>query len=44
MKTCSRCLVEKPLNEYPLRGGGRKGVRAHCKSCASELTLEWRGA
>lgn len=32
-KTCSKCKVEKPYEEFYKRKGGLAGLHASCKSC-----------
>lgn len=32
-KTCSKCRVEKPLDQFYARKGGSGGVRADCRQC-----------
>ena len=38
-KVCSKCLVEKQLNEFSLDRGK---IRNNCKKCAYVSTLNWR--
>ena len=34
-KVCTKCGEEKPLSKYYKQKGGKFGVKAKCKSCAS---------
>lgn len=38
MKTCSKCKVEKPLEQYSKKGNGLQPV---CKDCAKKFTREY---
>jgi hypothetical protein len=38
-KTCSKCGVEKPLEEFPMRSDSPTR-RGHCKQCHSKLSAE----
>lgn len=42
MKTCSKCVLAKPVNEFPTDKTKLSGIRAYCKSCASEMSREYR--
>ena len=35
MKTCSRCHLEKPLDEYGKESARPDGLRIHCLPCES---------
>jgi len=35
MKTCSKCGVEKPVNEFQERPDTKDGLRSECKACIS---------
>ena len=37
MKTCTRCKVEKPKNEFGIKKTGSDKLRCYCKKCSSEL-------
>jgi hypothetical protein len=39
MKTCSKCKLEKPLEDFPKKGfvKGKQVYRSDCKDCKSEL-------
>ncbi len=39
-KKCSRCKVEKNIDEFDKRGGKRKGQQAYCKKCNVERMKE----
>lgn len=36
MKTCTTCLIEKPLDEFHKHKAGKFGVRSICKSCSKK--------
>lgn len=36
MKQCTKCLKEKPLNEFQKRNASHDGLTARCKSCLSQ--------
>ena len=36
-KTCSRCNIQKPTDDFSLRSGRKCGLQSRCKSCYSEL-------
>jgi hypothetical protein len=40
MKTCPRCGITKPYEEYN-KGNGQGGTYAYCKPCAREYTKQW---
>ena len=42
MKTCSACLLEKPLDEFYSRSGTRKGKLASCKKCCNASSTQWQ--
>jgi hypothetical protein len=33
MKTCTKCKIEKPLNEFYKENRAKDGLKYHCKSC-----------
>lgn len=40
-KTCSRCLVNKPVGDFPVKmQNGRAGVYPYCKPCRTEYNKE----
>lgn len=41
-KQCSKCGVEKPVNEYYRQKGGKDGLRAACKKCFIKANTEYR--
>ena len=43
MKTCTKCGVEKPLDDYLLYAGGRKR-KARCKTCRNADLRAWKEA
>ena len=42
MKTCSTCLLEKPLDEFYSRGGVEKGKRSSCIKCDKARSTRWQ--
>ena len=39
-QTCSNCLIEQPISNFPLNRVGRPGRRKRCKSCvAADMRL-----
>lgn len=43
-KVCSKCKVEKALNEYYSNPDGRDGLFAHCKQCHKDAVRRYRAA
>ena len=41
-KKCTRCGVEKDLEEYALDKGKKDGRKSRCKECVKELDREYR--
>ena len=41
-KRCSQCGKEKPISEFYLRYGGKKGHMAHCKQCHDDYARRKR--
>jgi hypothetical protein len=41
-RKCSKCGIEKPLDEYPKRSGCLYGVSSGCKKCKSETNKKYR--
>lgn len=44
MKTCVKCLIEKPHSEYHKHPGTRDGFTNQCNKCAVAQTQKWRKA
>lgn len=45
MKTCTRCLAEKPLTEfYVQKMNSKDGYQSHCKTCDNARKLAWKRA
>ena len=42
MKTCSTCLLEKPLDEFYSYGGIEKNKRASCIKCCKARSARWQ--
>ena len=42
MKICSKCKVEKPIDEFHLRSAVRDGHKPRCKECSNEDAKEYR--
>src|SRR5689334_6819967 len=42
MKTCNRCGVEKPLDQFSKHYSTRDGLRPYCKKCASAIAMAWQ--
>ena len=42
MKTCSKCKVEKPLDEFYNHKNNPDGKTYDCKSCKKESKRKWR--
>lgn len=36
MRTCSKCLIEKPLSEYHKKTASPDGLKKQCKNCCSD--------
>ena len=44
MKTCTKCGVEKALNEFYRNASKRDGYQYSCKACSEEYNRKWRTA
>lgn len=45
MKTCTRCLAEKPTTEFYVQTMNSKdGYQSHCKKCDNARKLAWKQA
>lgn len=42
MKTCSMCLWEKPLEEFPRQARSRDGYSYYCRPCNSAAASAWK--
>ena len=42
LKTCPKCLTEKPLSEYHKSKSTVTGLQVYCKSCQGARHDEWR--
>ena len=42
LKTCPKCLTEKPLSEYYRSKGTVGGYQVYCKPCCASRHDEWR--
>lgn len=38
MKTCTKCGIEKPLDQFYKQGGGKQAYRGSCKLCSNKAT------
>ncbi len=36
LKRCSKCKIEKNINDFYKRSDTKKGIRSHCKKCYNE--------
>ena len=41
MKTCSKCKIEKSLDEFHIDSKGRLGRKSRCKDCLNKKALDW---
>jgi 5-methylcytosine-specific restriction endonuclease McrA len=41
MKTCSKCKITKPLNEFGKDKKMKDGIRYCCKQCNNAASIEW---
>lgn len=41
IKICSKCSIEKPINEFYKDGRKKSGYYSSCKSCKYEMKLMW---
>ena len=41
-KICTKCKIEKPVNEYDKRKRNKSGIKASCKSCNKVLRNKWQ--
>ena len=39
-KTCSKCNIEKPLDEFSSNKGGKQGKHSKCKGCVKEYQIQ----
>ena len=44
LKTCTKCLCEKPLSEFGKDVSKRDGLRPDCRKCISARQIAWRAA
>lgn len=42
LKTCPKCLIEKPLSEYHKSKATVTGLQVYCKPCTAARHNEWR--
>lgn len=42
MKTCTKCQVEKPLDQFYKEPRGKDGLFARCKTCHLAATANWQ--
>lgn len=42
MKTCSKCIAEKPLDKFSRNARSSDGRQAWCKACTLEYKRKWR--
>ena len=42
MKTCNRCRIEKPLDDFDKRKDTRDGCKYYCKACGVKLAADQR--
>lgn len=40
-KVCSKCKIEKEIQEFHKNNGGKYGVRSVCKNCQNKETSKW---
>lgn len=43
-KLCTRCEIEKPVEDFRRGQGYRGGIRSRCKVCEADRLREWREA
>lgn len=41
-KICSKCGIEKPVNEFYKDRRSKDGLRSHCKECHNLSSRKWR--
>jgi hypothetical protein len=41
MKTCSKCKIEKPREEFGARKDARDGLKSNCRECANASVARW---
>lgn len=41
-KCCSKCNIEKPLNKFHKKKGGKYGLRADCSDCVAVFQVTYR--
>lgn len=41
-KICTKCKIEKPLNEFHKQKTGKFGLQSYCKLCNSETKEQWK--
>ena len=42
IKTCTKCLLEKPVTQYYKHEGGKFGVKSRCKACCNSANSKWK--
>lgn len=42
MKSCNKCLIEKPLIDFYMDKNGKYGRYSSCKECKNKRTEKWR--
>ncbi len=42
LKKCTKCLVEKPVDEFYKESKGKDELRSDCKRCTNKKTNRWR--
>ena len=42
MKTCTKCLVTKPLFDFYKQTKAPDGKQNYCKACSAEKSIRWR--
>ena len=42
MKTCTKCRIEKPKNDYYKCSRNKSGIISQCKSCKDKIVTAWQ--
>lgn len=43
-RICTKCSIEKPIEDFPTDKHLKSGYKSNCKSCAHKMTTTWRKA
>ena len=38
---CTRCHQDKPVSEFGINRGNKRGRKSNCRACVATLTSQW---